>query len=183
MPGCFPPLAVSPRLQRGIRLGVKRPSPDIHLHRFSSQLEGNAASPPLRAPHRAGEEPELLPPPTGCSPGGPEGIQRYLGRNSGIWGEFRGVSGGKGGRSREGSSRYSTALTSPPSSKEGGRPKTKPERGGFPSAGEKVPFFLVPSPSASTADLPGFPPSKDNAGARRGSSAAALGRQKKRAVG
>ncbi|KAM6228699.1 uncharacterized protein M6G45_016228 isoform 2-T2 [Spheniscus humboldti] len=41
------------------------------------QLERTEASPPLRAPRRAGEEPELLPPPTGCSPGGPGGIPRH----------------------------------------------------------------------------------------------------------
>ncbi|KAM9591877.1 uncharacterized protein ACIBXB_005526 isoform 3-T3 [Morphnus guianensis] len=54
------------------------------------QLERNEASPPLGAPRRAGEEPELLPPPTGCSLGGPEGIQRCLGRNSVLLGGIQG---------------------------------------------------------------------------------------------
>lgn len=128
---------------------------------FSSQLERNEASPPLRAPRRAGEEPELLPPPTGRSLAGPEGIQRCFGRNSallggiqgyfwrigrhlgrntlilgfgGTLGEFQGISGGKD-CSREG---HSTTLTFSLSFQTRGNPKQSQEGGDVPAQKKRV---------------------------------------------
>lgn len=158
----LPPLCHPER--GGAGLGLNIPPATSPPPCFSSQLERNEASPPLRAPRRAGEEPELLPPPTGRSLAGPEGIQRCFGRNSvllggiqgyfwrirrhlgrntlilglgGTLGEFQGISGGKD-CSREGRSTHSTMLTFSLSFQTRGNPKQSQERGDVPAQKKRV---------------------------------------------